>query len=390
MVTADKTIRFGVIGCGLMGRHFAIAAKQWGMLREFPARPQIVAACDVSPDNLAWFESNVETLVETTSDYRALLAREDVDAVYCAVPHNLHAEIYIETMRAGKHLLAEKPFGIDLSANRRIMATVAEHPQLLVRISSEFPFFPGAQRIAAAVREGRFGTIIEARSGFLHSSDLDPRKPINWKRKASTNGEYGCMGDLGLHAVHMPFRFGWHPVNVRALLSNIVKERPDKKGVLVPCDTWDNAVLATEVETGGNRFPMLIETKRIAPGETNTWYLTVFGTKYSASFSTKYPRTLWTLGYKPDQEQAWQRTDLGYHSAYPTVADGIFEFGFTDAVLQMWAAFVDELAHGESMRQPFLCATPEEAELSHWIFSAALESQRSGQVVELASIEARV
>src|SRR5690606_18878053 len=125
-------------------------------------------------------------------------------------------------IRAGKHLLGEKPFGIDRRANANIMAAVRENPHVIVRCSSEFPFFPGAQLIAQWVREGRFGRIIEVEAGFWHSSDLDPNKPINWKRRLATNGEYGCMGDLGLHVLHLPLRFGWRPRNVRALLSKIV------------------------------------------------------------------------------------------------------------------------------------------------------------------------
>lgn len=41
-------------------------------------------------------------------------------------------------------------------------------------------------------------------AGFWHSSDLDPHKPINWKRQARFNGEYGCLGDLGMHILHIP------------------------------------------------------------------------------------------------------------------------------------------------------------------------------------------
>ena len=49
------------------------------------------------------------------------------------------------------------------------------------------------------------------------------------------NGEYGCLGDLGMHPLHIPLRFGWLPVNVRALLSKIITERPDGKGGMAPC-----------------------------------------------------------------------------------------------------------------------------------------------------------
>ncbi|MGH7903153.1 MAG: Gfo/Idh/MocA family protein [Candidatus Dormibacteraceae bacterium] len=380
---ADRVVRFGVIGGGLMGRYFAMACGQWPMLRELDAAPELVAVCDLDPQVRAWYERNLPNLALSTADYRELLTDDRVEAVYCAVPHHLHAQIYPAVLNAGKHLLGEKPFGIDLEANRLIQAAMAAHPDLLVRVSSEFPFYPGAQRIVTAAAEGGFGRILDVRAGFHHSSDLDPDKPINWKRMASLNGEYGCLGDLGLHVVHVPFRLGWTPHNVRAILSDVVPERPNLKGVRVRCDTWDNAILLTEVEAKDGSFPMLLEARRIAPGETNTWFLEVHGSRRSMSFSTKTPRTLWTLDFTPGSDQEWRRLDLGYRGAYASLADGIFEFGFGDAVLQMWAAFVDELVNGHDMLQRFRCATPAEAASSHLLFTAALESQRSRAVVEV-------
>ena len=97
---------------------------------------------------------------------------------------------------------------------------------MLVRCSSELPFYPGGQAVVRWIAEGRAGRILEVRSLFLHSSDLDPGKPINWKRVAATNGAYGCMGDLGMHALHIPLRAGWEPANVRAILSNVLPGAP--------------------------------------------------------------------------------------------------------------------------------------------------------------------
>lgn len=369
-----REIRFGVIGCGLMGREFASAAARWLHLRDFGARPVITAACDNDPEALRWFREQVPTLAFAGDDPAALLARDDVDAVYCAVPHHLHEELYLAVLAAGKHLMGEKPFGIDLPANERINAAIAERPELLVRCSSEFPFYPGAYRIHRAIGERELGRIIDVEAGFLHSSDLDPNKPINWKRQVRTNGAYGCMGDLGLHVLHLPLRAGWAPSEVRAELVDLVRERPDGRGGTAVCDTWDNATLLTRVRAGEDDFPMLLHTKRIAPGETNTWYLTVHGTRASMSFSTKHPKTLRLLAYEPGGAQAWQHLDLGYASAYPAITGGIFEFGFPDSVQQMWAAFCDELAHGrDGMRQPLYCATPEEVAASHRVFTAALE-----------------
>jgi len=380
---AERTVRFGLIGGGLMGREFAGACARWIHLEPIGVRPQIVCVCDTNPDVLRWYE-RLQPRPRLVADYRELLADETVEAVYAPVPHHLHEEIYLACLEAGKHLLGEKPFGIDLAANRAINEAVAARPELLVRCSSELPFYPGGQEVARFLRERRFGRVIEVRALFLHSSDLDPGKPINWKRQSRFNGEYGCMGDLGLHALHLPLRAGWTPKNVRAILSDIVPERPDGRGGMVACDTWDNAVLLCEAEDDGHPFPLRVETKRIAPGETNTWTIEIDGTRASIAYSSKFPKTLRLMEYEPGAPQAWQQIDLGSRSAYPHATGAIFEFGFSDAILQMWAAYLDELAQGrEGMRQPFHCATPEEVEATHLLFTAALESQRTASVVSL-------
>lgn len=400
---AQRSIPFGIIGCGLMGRELASAMARWNHLVGVDFRPRIVSACDTDRATLARFGEMVEG-ARLCDTYAQVLNDPGVEAVYIAVPHHLHEELYIAAIAAGKHLLAEKPFGIDKPACDRIMAAVREHPSVLVRCSSEFPFFPGAQRIIHMARDerGGFGRILEARCGLLHSSDLDPDKPINWKRQARYCGEYGCMGDLGMHAVHVPLRLGWTPRDVRAMLTKVVSQRPEKSASpdaastspprerrnMVPCDTWDNALLACTVgDSRDSEFPLLLEMKRIAPGHTNTWFFEVYGTRLSARFSTRFPRTLETLPYTNGQPQAWHVQDLGYHSAYPAITGPIFEFGFPDAIQQMLAAFCDELTHGrDAMKQPFHCATPEEAAASHALFTAALASSRNDTVERAAPI----
>ena len=123
------------------------------------------------------------------------------------------------------------------------------------------------------------------------------------------------------------------------------RSAPTARAARPPCDTWDNAVLLCEVKAEGYAFPLRVETKRIAPGETNTWSIEVDGTKGSIAYTTKLPKTLSYMEYEPGNRQAWQVVDLGSESAYPTITGAIFEFGFSDAILQMWAAFLDELAH---------------------------------------------
>ena len=372
-----RTVKFGIIGCGLMGREFASAVARWCHLLDIDVKPEIVAVCDTNAKLLEWYTGNFSSIRQVTGDYKQLLANDEVEAVYIAVPHNLHNELYCAAIEAGKHLLGEKPFGIDKAANDAITKCIAKHSDIFVRCSSESIFFPAMQKIGKMIEADAFGHIIEVNSGFLHSSDLDTNKAINWKRMLKFNGEYGCMGDLGMHACHMPFRAGWMPKAVSAILSNIVKERPDGKGGMTPCETWDNATLLCQVvdPKTGSKFPMTLKTQRIAPGNKNTWYFEIYGTKASAKWSSKQINTLEILEYT-GSEQAWQIIDMGHEMAYKSITGGIFEAGFSDSILQMWAAFLYELHHGKPLSKFAGCVTPEEVALSHKLFTAALQSQK--------------
>jgi len=231
------------------------------------------------------------------------------------------------------------------------------------------------QVLIAWLKDERFGRILEIRSGFHHASDMDLDKPINWKRQARFNGASGCIGDLGIHTQHVPFRMGYVPESVYASLQKYVTRRPDGKGGVADCDTWDNATLICQArDMQGNAFPLTLSTKRMSPGDTNTWFFEVSGLKASARFTTAKPN-IFSYTQSWGKEQAWSDIQIGHKPMIPTVTGGIFEFGFTDAILQMWAAFMSEL---DGQEVPFGCFTPQETRLSHSLATAALLSNENG------------
>lgn len=357
-----------------MGREMASAFGRWCALTDVEVQPSLVAVADLNPDSLAWFE-RIPSCAQRVADYHELLANPAVDVVYVAVPHVLHEKIYLDVLTAGKDLLAEKPFGIDRESAQRIVEAAKASGQF-VRCSSEMPFFPGGQRAFAMAKSGKLGRVLEVVSGFHHSSDLDPQKAANWKRRSETCGEVGVLGDLGMHACHLPLRLGWKPSRLFAQLQRGYPERPDGKGGLTSCNTWDNALLHTWFEHEGEEVPMRLEMKRLAPGATNTWFIEILGTEGGVRFSTAEPKTLWS--FSRDREQWWSRTELGFGVPFKTVTGGIFEPGFPDVIQQMWAAFLSE--RDGSLGERFGCATPEEALDSHEIFAAALSSHQQQDV----------
>lgn len=379
-----RTVNVAIIGAGLMGKEIAAAIQRWPALIDHPVRPRLTAVCDINPAALEWF-TEIDTVTTTTTDYRDLLNDPAVDVVYVAVRHDLHERIYCDVIEAGKSLLAEKPFGIDEPAAQAILAAVEAHPESFVRCSSEMPFFPGAQWAIDYVRSGALGTMVEARNSFLHSSDVDVNKPIGWKRQNRFCGEAGVLNDLGMHTWHVPLRLGWSPESVYGVLQNIVTERPGPDGELVPCDTWDNAVLHSWARHDGVVFPLTTETKRIDPGQKNTWEFEAIGLDGGVRFSTKNPKRVevFTVSEVPGigKEQVWQQLDAGSQSAWPTVTGPNFEFGFSDSILQMWAVFLAE-REGD-LGDAFGTVTPHEAAATHGIYRAAIRSNEERAAVAL-------
>ncbi|MFQ7726347.1 MAG: hypothetical protein ACLRI7_08115 [Ruthenibacterium lactatiformans] len=148
----------------------------------------------------------------------------------------------------------------------------------------------------------------------------------------------------------------------------------------VPCETWDNAILMCEAQnTAGDTFPMQLEMKRMAPGCTNTVEYEIYGLNLSARFTTDDPNAI-HYTQAVGREQAWARLVIGQKTLYPVITGSIFEFGFSDSLLQMFAAFVSEL---RGLPCSFGCFTPAEAHLSHRVLTAALESYTQKRVVTL-------
>ena len=372
-MSTQKLVKVGIIGGGLMGRELLALVGRWDALLDHPIRPAITAIADTS-DAVREFFTNAG-VSESYGDYKELLASPNVDVVYIAVPHHLHEEIYIATINSGKDFLGEKPFGIDLAAAEKIAAALAGKKNF-VRVSSELPFYPGAQAAVREVLSGNLGEIVEVRSGLLHSSDIDRNKKINWKRQRKFCGNIGVLGDLGMHAAHIPLRLGYKPTKVFAILDDIVTHRESANGEQVPCDTFDNAVLAMRAKSPGEKreFPMFWEMKRIAPGESNTFFFSALGMTGGVRFSTKSPAVYHTFALR-NGEQVWSEIQPGHVTNWPVITGHIFEFGFPDALLQMWAAYFAE--REGKLGDRFACASVEEVINSHKAFAAAMKSHET-------------
>ena len=121
--SSSNRLRLGMIGCGGKGRDDARLAAEHG---------DFVAVCDVDRRRTEGYAANPELngngkrKLDIYSDHRELLARDDVDAVICATPDHWHTPIYVDALRAGKHVYAEKPMTLTIDEVRILRQVVAE------------------------------------------------------------------------------------------------------------------------------------------------------------------------------------------------------------------------------------------------------------------------
>jgi len=333
-------VAIGVIGAGMMADAAVDAVARWRLLVAPPGAPRLRVLCDVDPSRL---ERLAPAFERTATDWRAVVGSRDVSLVYVAVPHHLHREIAAGAIEAGKDVLVEKPMGLDLAAAEAIAAAASARPRQIVHVSNEFPFHPAAIHARELVASRRaLGDLPFQYSGWhLHGSDVDPKKPINWKRQAATCGPGGVMADLGAHVYWMASLLGFRATSVSSALGKFFRERPKAAGSTetAPCDTWDKALLHARCANGALAT---FRVDRVATGVDDVWGFRAEGSGGVVGFDSE--RRDETLHLDRQGGSGMTHVPRGSRAAYPVRIGDIFGFGFRDVLLQMWAAVVEACA----------------------------------------------
>lgn len=182
-------VRLGMIGAGQIAAFTA---------REFRRHPdcRIVAVADPSTERASMLAGSAGA-EQVYADADELLAREDVDAVYIAVPNVLHEPIAVAALNAGKHVLLDKPFATSAEAAGRVIAA-AEGRDRILMIGMNQRFEAGVQRARQLCRAGRFGNIYHVKAYWRRRAGI-PRLG-SWFTNRSTSGG-GALLDIGVHVL---------------------------------------------------------------------------------------------------------------------------------------------------------------------------------------------
>jgi predicted dehydrogenase len=268
------------IGVGMVGYAFMGAAhsQAWRNVARFfspPIVPRMNAICGRNAAKLAQAAQRFGWS-STETDWRRLIERSDVELVDVCTPGSSHAEIAIAALRAGKHVLCEKPLANSLAEAEQMTleAECAAERGVRTMVGFNYRRVPAVAFARQLIAEGRLGAIRHVRALYLQDWIVDPEFPLVWRLRAEEAGS-GALGDIGAHIVDVTqYLLGDRIAGVSALTETFVKERP------LPADSAGGGLHATGA---GGRGAVTVDDAvvflaRFAGGTLATFEATRFAT----------------------------------------------------------------------------------------------------------------
>ncbi len=222
-----KQLRIGLIGCGFMGRTHSNGYKRVGdFFPELEYRPVLKAVCSRSKEKVQafaeqWGYESFET------DWKVLIARDDIDAVDICAPNNMHAEIAIAAAAAGKMILCEKPLSRTL-AEGVAMVDAIEKAGIPNTVWYNYRRVPAVTLAKQIIDSGKLGKIFHYRANFLQDWTINADLPQGgeglWRLDIDAAGS-GVTGDLLAHCIDTAIWLNGGIKDVSALTETFVKER---------------------------------------------------------------------------------------------------------------------------------------------------------------------
>ena len=272
-----KPLRIGLIGYGFMGRtHSNAFRKVPNFFPELKYEPQLAAVCARNKERAEEFASqwgyeSVET------DWKKLVARDDIDVIDIAAPNNVHHDIAIAAAKAGKGILCEKPLALNCKEGEAMVKEV-EKAGVANMVWYNYRRIPAVTLAKEMIDEGRLGKVYHYRSNFLQdwtiSEDLPQGGEGLWRLDAKVAGS-GVTGDLLAHCIDTAIWLNGPIVEVSAMTETFIKERVHTKTGKKAKVTIDDACAFLAKFANGSLA--IFESTRYARGHKALYTLEING-----------------------------------------------------------------------------------------------------------------
>ena len=190
-LNSTEPIRLGILGAGL-----AVKWLHWPALRRLSKEYTITQICDVDPAAAA-ATSEMVGGAPTTTDYRELLANQQIDAVLISMPIHLNAQMITEAARAGKHVICEKPLAASLPQAQALVRALEGAP-VVVGIAENYHYRPGLMQAKEWIRAGRIGQVfLIVSEGLSWTNTASGFGSTPWRQDSQYRGD--VISDGGVH-----------------------------------------------------------------------------------------------------------------------------------------------------------------------------------------------
>ena len=316
-----QKLNVAMIGGGFMGKAHAMAYAAMPMFFwPAPAIPVRKVVVDVNQE-MAETARDRFGFEEASADWRAVIARPDIDIIDICTPNNSHAEIAIAAAKAGKHIICEKPLARTGEESRNMLDAVRASGSIHM-VAFNYRRTPAVALAKKLIEEGRIGDILNFRGTYLQDWSADPDSPLSWRFQKSVAGS-GTVGDIGTHVVDFARYLVGEIAAVNALVKTHIATRPmqsggvdklgvgggDKNAERGPVDVDDEMLTMLRFSNGAIGS---IEATRNAYGRNNFLTFEIHGTKGSLAFN--YERR--------DELQVMFADDVGDARGFRTVYTG--------------------------------------------------------------------
>ena len=273
-------VNVALIGYSFMGRAHSNAYRQVGPFFSPRLTPRMKVLCGRNPASVRK-AARVLGWEETSTDWREVVERDDIDLVDVSTPGDSHAEIAIAAARAGKAVFCEKPLANTLTEAKAMLAAVTK-ARVTHMICHNYRRAPAVQLARQLVASGRLGKIRHYRATYLQDWIVDPKFPLLWRLQKNRAGS-GALGDLASHSVDLARFLVGEITEVAGATETFIKRRPlpdnpKKTGAV----TVDDAAIALVRFANGALGS--VEASRMAPGRRNWNRFEINGSEGSLAF----------------------------------------------------------------------------------------------------------
>ena len=292
-----KQMNVGLVGAGFMGKAHCVAyANMQKFFWPAPFVPVMKNICDIVPE-IAEDAKNRFGFEKCCTDWHDIINDPEIDVVSVCTPNNAHAEIAIAALKAGKHVICEKPIAAT-TEDAKAMAEAAEEAAkngIVSMCAYQYRRVPAIDEAKKIIESGKLGEITNIRTQYLQSWSADPDSPLSWRFQKSVAGA-GTLGDIATHAIDIAQYLAGNITDVVSMVKTYIKERPVQAGGVdllgtvklgadakrEPVDVDDEVSILCKFDSGAIGS---VEATRMAWGRNNYITLEVHGTRGSITWN---------------------------------------------------------------------------------------------------------